>query len=124
MLDRLSARVALGVLRVTEPKSTATGASVATGTIGVGAVPVPLRPTVCGLPAAVDVIVTAPVDATAPVGAKVTLIVQLAAAASVAAQLCAERESASGGHDRADAERGAARVRQRDRLGGTRVPTV
>jgi hypothetical protein len=54
----------------------------------VGAVPVPLRPTECGLPVADDVIVTAPVEATAVVGAKVTLIVQLAAAASDAAQLC------------------------------------
>ena len=90
MLDRLTARVALGVLRVTAPKSTATGASVATGTIGVGAVPVPERPTVWGLPAAADVTVTAPVDATAAVGVKVTLIVQLAAAASVAAQLCVD----------------------------------
>ncbi len=77
-------------MRVTEPKSTATGASVATGANGVGAVPVPERPTVWGLPAAVEVIVTAPVDATATGGAKVTLIVQLAAAASVAAQLCAD----------------------------------
>jgi hypothetical protein len=45
---------------------------------------------VWGLPAAVEVIVTEPVDATATDGAKVTLIVQLAAAASVAAQLWAD----------------------------------
>ncbi len=124
VLDRLTARVALGVLRVTAPKSTATGASVATGAVGVGAVPVPERPTVWGLPAAVDVTVTAPVDATAAVGAKVTLIVQLAAAASVAAQLCVDVNPLPVVDDRADAERGVARVRQRDRLGGARRPTV
>ena len=62
----------------------------ATGTIGVGAVPVPDRPIVWGLPAAADVTVTAPVDTTAAVGVNVTLIVQLAAAASVAVQLCAD----------------------------------
>jgi len=88
VLDKLMARGALGVLRVTAPKSTATGARVATGTNGVGAVPVPETPTVWGLPAAVEVTVTTPVDAAADDGKKVTLIVQLEAAASVAAQLC------------------------------------
>ena len=73
---KLTARIALGVLSVTRPKSIATGASVATGAVAVGAMPVPLRPTVCGLPAAVEVIVTAPVEAFALVGANVTLIVQ------------------------------------------------
>ena len=88
MLVKLTARIALGVLSVTRPKSIATGASVATGAVGVGAMPVPLRPTVCGLPAAVEVIVTAPVEAFALVGANVTLIVHAALAASEAEQLC------------------------------------
>src|SRR4030095_4840801 len=83
-----TARVALGVLSVTMPKSSATGASVATGAVGVAAVPVPLKPTVCGLPEAADAIVTAPTAAFALAGANVTLIVQLAAAASEAPQLC------------------------------------
>ena len=81
-------RVGLGVLSVTAPKSTATGASVATGIDGAGAVPVPEMLTECGLPAAVDATVTAPEDATAADGVKVTLIVQPAAAARVVAQLC------------------------------------
>jgi len=46
-LARLTARIALGVFRVTAPKSTATGASVATGTNGMGAVPVPERSPAC-----------------------------------------------------------------------------
>ena len=88
VLDKLTARVALGVLSVTAPKSTATGASVAIGANGVGAVPVPETLAMWGLPAAVEVIVTAPVDATATDGAKVTLIVQLARGRKRRARSC------------------------------------
>src|SRR5262245_21022195 len=57
------------------------GASV---TAGAGATPVPLSPTVCGLPAALDEMLTVAVRAPAAVGVNVTEIVQLAPAASVA----------------------------------------
>src|SRR5262245_40520180 len=56
------------------------GASV---TAGAGATPVPLSPTVCGLPAALDEMLTLAVRAPAAVGVNVTEIVQLAPAASV-----------------------------------------
>ena len=47
-----------------------------------GAVPVPVRLTVCGLPVALSVRVTAAVRVPLAVGVKVTLIVQLAPAAT------------------------------------------
>ena len=49
-----------------------------------GAVPVPVNDTVCGLPLALSVTKTAPVREPAAVGAKVTEIVQLPAAATEA----------------------------------------
>ena len=49
-----------------------------------GCAPVPAKLTVCGLLAALSLIVIAPVSAPPAVGVNVTLIVQLAAAASVA----------------------------------------
>jgi hypothetical protein len=52
-----------------------------------GAVPVPLRETVCGLPAALSVNETVPVALPEMVGARVTLIMQFAPAASVEPQL-------------------------------------
>jgi hypothetical protein len=52
-----------------------------------GAVPVPLREAVCGLPAALSVNVTVPVALPEMVGARVTLIMQFAPAASVEPQL-------------------------------------
>jgi hypothetical protein len=51
------------------------------------ATPVPLKLTLCGLPVALLVIVIAPVRVPATVGVKVTLIVQLAPAASVDPQV-------------------------------------
>ena len=51
------------------------------------AVPVPVRETVWGVPEALSEIVTAPVRAPAAVGVKVTLMAQLAPAASDAPQL-------------------------------------
>ena len=53
---------------------------------GGGLVPFPVRLTVCGLPPALSVTVKVPVRAPATVGVNVTLIVQLAPAASVAGQ--------------------------------------
>ena len=50
----------------------------------VGALPVPVRPTLWGLPAALSLRVTAAVRVPLPVGVKVTLIVQLAPAATLA----------------------------------------
>jgi len=47
-------------------------------------VPVPVSPTVCGLPAALSVMVKVPVRVPAAVGVKVTLIMQFALAASIA----------------------------------------
>src|SRR5581483_2175306 len=47
-----------------------------------GAVPVPVRPIDCGLPVALSLMVTVPVRAPVAAGAKVTLIVQLAPAAT------------------------------------------
>ena len=52
-----------------------------------GAVPVPLRATVCGEPDASSVIAIVPVNAPATVGAKAAVNVQLAAAARVAPQV-------------------------------------
>ncbi len=52
-----------------------------------GAIPVPLRLTLCGLPAALSVIETVPVRVPVAVGVNVTLIVQLAAAATDAPQV-------------------------------------
>ncbi len=52
-----------------------------------GATPVPVRLTLCGLPAALSVIDTVPVRVPVAVGVNVTLIVQLAAAATDAPQV-------------------------------------
>jgi len=49
--------------------------------------PVPLRPTLCGLPAASSVIVIAPVRLPTAVGVNVTLIVQFPLAATDAPQV-------------------------------------
>ncbi len=50
-------------------------------------VPLPDRPTDCGLPLALSVIVTAAVSVPVAVGVKVTLMVQLAPAARVAVEI-------------------------------------
>ncbi len=52
-----------------------------------GAIPVPLRLTLCGLPAALSVIDSVPVRVPVAVGVKVTLMVQLAPAATEAPQV-------------------------------------
>src|SRR5271157_1454017 len=52
-----------------------------------GAVPVPERATVCGLPEAVSVMVRVPFRVPDAVGVKVTLMAQLAPAATLAPQL-------------------------------------
>ena len=52
-----------------------------------GAIPVPLRLTVCGLPAPLSVMDTVPVRVPVVVGVKVTLMVQLAEAANDAPQV-------------------------------------
>src|SRR5256712_666884 len=52
-----------------------------------GAVPVPVRLTMCGLPAALSVMVIAPVRVPVAVGVKVTLMVQLAPAATEVPQV-------------------------------------
>lgn len=49
--------------------------------------PFPCKPMLCGLPAALSVMVTAPLRVPRSVGVKVTLIVQLELAATVAPQL-------------------------------------
>src|SRR5712691_12342229 len=54
------------------------------GAVTVKSQPVPVNGTVCGLPAALSVIVSVPVRAPTAVGANVTLIVQFAPAARVA----------------------------------------
>lgn len=55
--------------------------------------PVPVSVTVCGLPTALSVMVTAPVLAPPAVGLKVTLRVQLALAATLEPQLLVWEES-------------------------------
>jgi hypothetical protein len=65
------------------PKLVLVGARVATGTPP----PVPERLTVCGLPVALSVIVSAPTIVPVAVGVKVTLIVQLAPAANPVPQV-------------------------------------
>ena len=55
--------------------------------VAAGPVPVPDRATVCGLPLALSVTVSVPVREPPVVGVKVTLIVQLALAATVPPQL-------------------------------------
>ncbi len=56
-------------------------------------VPMPVSPTACGLPAALSVIVTSPVRLPVVVGVKVTLIVQLAAGATVPPQVFVRSKS-------------------------------
>jgi hypothetical protein len=53
-----------------------------------GAVAVPVRETVCGLPAALSVTLTAAVRVPVAVGLNVTLVVQLLPAAKLAPQVC------------------------------------
>jgi hypothetical protein len=52
-----------------------------------GATPVPVRLTVCGLPLALSVMVRVPLRTPVAVGVKVTLIVQLAPAPTLAPQV-------------------------------------
>ncbi len=52
-----------------------------------GAVPVPLRPTVCGLPAALSLMLSVPVRVPVWIGVNVTFNVQLALIASELPQL-------------------------------------
>jgi hypothetical protein len=66
-----------------EPKARLVGESV----IPTVDVPVPVRGSVCGLPVALSVIVTAPVRVPAAAGEKVTVIVHVALAASVAGEI-------------------------------------
>jgi hypothetical protein len=58
-----------------------------------GVVPVPVSVTVCGLPVALSVIVSVPVRVPPAVGVKVTLIVQLAPAATVDPQVLVSAKS-------------------------------
>jgi hypothetical protein len=58
-----------------------------------GAVPVPLRATVCGLPTALSLILSVAVRVPVAVGRKVTLIVQLAPAAKVLPHVCVWEKS-------------------------------
>jgi hypothetical protein len=53
-----------------------------TGNAATAAIPVPVKPTVCGLPLALSVIVNVPFSAAAIVGLNVTLIVHFAPAAT------------------------------------------
>ncbi|MDH5247257.1 MAG: hypothetical protein OEW98_12425, partial [Betaproteobacteria bacterium] len=62
-------RVVLVVFNDSDPKSTATGDNVATGAVGVGAMPLPVRLTLCGLPAAPEAMATDPVYAATAAGA-------------------------------------------------------
>ena len=55
--------------------------------------PVPVRLTVCGLPAALSVMVTAPVRVPVAVGLNVTLIVQLEPAESEVPQVVVDAKS-------------------------------
>ncbi len=56
-------------------------------TIGAGAVPVPVKVTVCGLPVALSVMLTAALRVPVALGTKVTLMVQLAFAARVEGEM-------------------------------------
>ena len=56
--------------------------------LAAGSTPVPLRLTTCGFPAASSLMVMTPALAPVAAGAKVTLMVQLAAGASVLRQVC------------------------------------
>ena len=81
--------------------------------------PVPERLTVCGLPVALSVRVTAAVRVPAAVGLKVTLIVQLAPAATLAPQLLVWAKSlalAPETRDAGEAQGRVARVGQGNRL--------
>jgi hypothetical protein len=55
--------------------------------LGTGSLPVPVRPTVCGLPAALSVRVTAALPVPVAVGVNVTLMLQFAPAATLVPQL-------------------------------------
>ena len=55
--------------------------------------PVPVRLTVCGLPAALSIIVIAPVLVHGAVGLNITLIVQFAVAATLAPQVFVSEKS-------------------------------
>jgi hypothetical protein len=59
----------------------------ASGTLKAKSSPVPVSVTVCGLPAALSVTVTLPVLIPVAVGSKVTLMVQLALAATLEPQV-------------------------------------
>ena len=90
--------------------------------LAAGAVPVPERLTLCGLPVALSVRVTAAVRVPAAVGLKVTLIVQLAPAATrTAAIIGLSKVAGVGARDRdaGDAQGGVARVGQSNRLSRT-----
>ena len=67
------------------------------GDCGPAVMPVPLRLELCGLPGAFEVTVTEPLRAPATVGVNVTLMVQLADAASVAPHVlvCAKSPDAT-----------------------------
>src|SRR5258705_11485587 len=84
---------ALVVPTLREPKLKLVGERLTTG-----AVPVPVRLTICGLPVASSVIVMVPVRVPVAVGVNVTLIVQLAPAATEVPQVlvcayCADPKS-------------------------------
>jgi hypothetical protein len=68
---------ALVVLKVWSGKSMTLGERFTAGVPTVEVTPVPVRPTVCGLPAALSVIVIKPVLVPVAVGVNVTLIMQL-----------------------------------------------
>jgi hypothetical protein len=75
--------IVTGVLTAPCATVTVVGAALSVKSGGVF-VPVPVSPTVCGLPAALSVMVNVPVRVPVAVGVNVTLIVQFAFAASIA----------------------------------------
>ena len=82
VLLRVIAVPAVVVPRETVPKAADVGASVT-----MGAVPVPLKPAVCGLPEALSVMATEALRAPVAVGENVTLIEQLPPAATLVPQV-------------------------------------
>src|ERR1700730_16907063 len=75
--------IVTGVLTAPRATVTVVGAALSVKSGGVF-VPVPVSPTICGLPAALSVMVKVPVRVPVAVGVNVTLIMQFALAASVA----------------------------------------
>jgi hypothetical protein len=84
VLVKVTVWAALVVFSACPAKVNEVGEKVA---IGAAAVPVPVRATVCGLPAALSATAREALRAPVAEGVKVTLMVQLAPAANVVAQV-------------------------------------